>query len=76
MRMSKLFFLAAAFASVATAGCFQQGEESIRQEIEYVRGRAFEEWRDARERGDSHEAKAEGPLSLDDAIKLVNSKHR
>ncbi len=71
MTMNRLLFLAAAFASIAAPGCFQQGEESIRQEIEYVRGRAFEEWRDARERGDSNEAKAEGPLSLDDAIKLA-----
>ncbi|MDR1745044.1 MAG: TolC family protein [Planctomycetota bacterium] len=71
MTMKKLFFLAAAFAVTAAAGCIPEGEESIRQEIEYVRGRAYEEWRDARERGDSREAKAEGPLTLDDAIKLA-----
>ncbi len=63
-------FLCAALAMVFSSGCIPEGEESIRQEVDYVRDAAFQEWRSARERGEN-ETRADGPLSLDDAVKLA-----
>ena len=71
MTMKKIFFLTAALAATFAAGCIPQGEDSIRQEVNYVRGRAYQEWKEARDRGETGEAKADGPISLDDAIKLA-----
>ncbi|MCD8139073.1 MAG: TolC family protein [Planctomycetaceae bacterium] len=62
--------LGAALAMVFSSGCIPEGEESVRQEVDYVRDAAFQEWRTARERGEN-ETRADGPLSIDDAIKLA-----
>ncbi len=73
MQRNRLIPLAAALLLAAFApGCLvPEGENSINQEVAYVRRRAYEEWKAARERGEEQSARADGPLSLDDAIKLA-----
>ena len=70
MHGKKTFFLTAALFLSFFTGCME-GENSINQEVAYVRRRAYEEWKASRDRGETPEAKAEGPLSLDDAVKLA-----
>ncbi|MCD8352292.1 MAG: TolC family protein [Planctomycetaceae bacterium] len=62
--------LGAALAMVFSSGCIPEGEDSVRQEVDYVREAAFQDWRSARERGEN-ETRADGPLSIDDAVKLA-----
>ncbi len=71
MTIRRFSLLAAALAASFAAGCIPEGEESVRQEVDFVRERAYQEWKSARERGETKEARADGPLSLDDAVKLA-----
>ncbi|MDR2391119.1 MAG: TolC family protein [Planctomycetota bacterium] len=55
---------------LATAGCVPSDAE-IADELSASRREAYLEWKSRRDRGDFPEARLDGPLSLDDAIKIA-----
>lgn len=60
-----------ALGAVLAAGCMPPSQESLNQEVNFVRQRAYEEWVASRARGETKEPKLNGPLAIDDAIKLA-----
>ncbi len=58
------------FCLAAVTGCLPS-DEQIAAETLAMRQHAYEEWKSARERGDEQSARLNGPLSLDDAIRLA-----
>lgn len=60
-----------ALVVLAGLGCMPPSQESVNQEVSHVRQRAYEEWKASRERGDTKEPKLNGPLSIEDAVKLA-----
>ncbi|MCD7898147.1 MAG: TolC family protein [Planctomycetaceae bacterium] len=72
MPFSRLLAFAAlfTFCLAAVAGCLPS-DEQIAAETLAMRQHAYKEWKSARERGDEQSARLNGPLSLDDAIRLA-----
>ncbi|MCC8164619.1 MAG: TolC family protein [Planctomycetes bacterium] len=72
MPFSRLLASAAllTFCLATVAGCLPS-DEQIAAETLAMRQHAYTEWKTARERGDEQTARLNGPLSLDDAIRLA-----
>lgn len=60
-----------ALAVLLAAGCMPPSQESLNNEVSYVRQKAYDEWKASRERGETKEPKLNGPLSIEDAVKLA-----
>ncbi len=72
MPFSRMLVCAALCISclAAAPGCLPS-DEQIAAETLAMRQHAYKEWKSARERGDEQSARLNGPLSLDDAIRLA-----
>ena len=70
MRLKIFSPLAIAALSVALSGCVPTDAE-IASDMQSSRREAYMEWKSQRDRGLSREARVDGPLSLDDAIKMA-----
>ncbi|MDR3211276.1 MAG: TolC family protein [Planctomycetota bacterium] len=51
-------------------GCLPS-DSQIEDDLSAERRAAYQEWKSLRERGESHSARVDGPLSLDDAVKIA-----
>lgn len=61
------------FMSAVVVGCvpMMPSEESMNQEVNFVRAKAYQEWKAARDRGETREPRLEGQLSVEEAVRLA-----
>ncbi len=70
MTMTRALTILAICLSATMAGCLPS-DEQIETDMAIERRMAYQEWKKMRDSGDSSNARVDGPLSLDDAVKIA-----